>query len=155
MKRTHGYTVGGKARSIYSIWADMRQRCRNPSHHAYARYGGRGITVCDRWSAFENFLNDMGERPTPQHSIDRVDNDKGYFPENCRWATWKEQNMNRRLYQLATNNRSGLTGVVPRFSKRKGREFKKWYAFGKRETLYIGPDLFEAACARKSWELHQ
>jgi len=153
MKRTHGYTVGYKASAIYAVWADMRQRCKTPTHHAFAGYGGRGIKVCERWESFQNFLDDMGERPTPQHSLDRINNNGDYAPENCRWATWSEQNKNKRPYQLAKNNISGLTGVVARYS-RKG-VFKKWYAYGKRETLYIGPDFFEACCARKSWENRQ
>jgi len=75
----------------------MKTRCENPACAAYARYGGRGITVCARWrDSFEAFLADVGPRPSPRHSIDRKDNDKGYEPGNCRWATPSEQNANQR-----------------------------------------------------------
>lgn len=79
--------------ATYSSWHAMRQRCTNPRHRAYPRYGGRGIVVCERWRSFKNFLADMGERP-PGRTLDRRDNDGPYAPWNCRWATAKEQNRN-------------------------------------------------------------
>lgn len=81
----------------YSAWSHMVQRCTNPSSKSYKHYGARGITVCERWrTSFVDFLADMGKRPTNEHSLDRIDNDQGYEPGNCRWATIHTQNTNKR-----------------------------------------------------------
>lgn len=79
----------------YNAWAAMRMRCENKNATYYARYGGRGITVCDRWKSFKAFLADMGEKPPGKSSLDRIDNEGGYEPGNCRWATTKQQIRNR------------------------------------------------------------
>lgn len=78
----------------YRAWSDMLTRVRNPRFKDWKLYGGRGITVCNRWLAFSNFFADMGEKPTPKHSLDRKDSDGNYEPGNCRWATAKEQARN-------------------------------------------------------------
>lgn len=91
------------------IWSQMRQRCSRPTHHAWHLYGGRGIKVCERWLKFENFLADMGPRPSPDLSVDRRDPNGDYEPSNCRWATWKEQNRNRRNNRLITHQGTTLT----------------------------------------------
>ena len=86
----------------HNIWCHMRRRCNNPKTHCYHRYGGRGITICDRWNnSFANFYEDMGKSPEGT-SIERIDNNSGYFKENCKWATKTEQSNNRRTTHLET-----------------------------------------------------
>lgn len=90
----HGHTSHTGKSSTYRSWRSMVQRCIYPKDIGYHRYGGRGITVCEQWRKFENFLADMGERPKGK-TLDRINNDGDYEPGNCRWATPKEQNANR------------------------------------------------------------
>jgi hypothetical protein len=90
-------THGLSKHPLYKTWKSMKERCYNPNIKRYKDYGGRGIKVCDRWlSSFENFLIDMGEKPTSQHSIDRIDVNGNYEPNNCKWATSTEQRINQR-----------------------------------------------------------
>lgn len=104
----------------YNNWRGMRERCSNKNHDHYSRYGGRGIKVCDRWSNFYNFYEDMGQKPTPKHSLDRIDNNGNYEPSNCRWATQKEQLRNSSRVKLHTIDgvEDTITGHISRATDR-------------------------------------
>jgi len=92
-------THGGSGTTLHRIWKSMRERCNNKNNKRYYRYGGRGILICERWWEFDAFRHDMGECP-PGLTIDRINNDKGYSKENCRWATRLEQGQNRSSVKL-------------------------------------------------------
>jgi hypothetical protein len=109
-KREHGET-GARTTPEYRTWKAMRERCHSPNHAMFANYGARGITVCERWGCFENFLADMGRKPSPTHSIDRINNDGNYEPGNCRWATAEEQSRNRRnVYAITIDGKTATLG---------------------------------------------
>ncbi len=96
---------------LYSTWVNMKHRCTSPRNPCWHRYGGRGITVCDSWfNSFETFVNDVGPKPSPKHSLDRINNELGYCPENCRWATRTEQ-MNNKSRSVYVEYKGALVSV--------------------------------------------
>lgn len=106
----HGHAnsdTGGRPSPTYRGWRAMRQRCEDVNNNAYMDYGGRGITICERWKIFSNFLADMGERPKGR-TLDRIDVDGNYEPGNCRWATWPEQALNKR----ARVKHANILGII-------------------------------------------
>lgn len=93
----------------YRAWVCMKSRCKYVNNLMYSSWAGRGITVCDRWAnSFENFFEDMGEKPSPKHSLDRINNDGNYEPSNCRWATSKEQAANKRYNPKTKLSQNGI-----------------------------------------------
>lgn len=110
----HGHAQVGKTSPEYRAWTGMLKRTTNPNDKAFPNYGGRGITINDDWKvSFISFLADVGPRPSPAHTIDRIDNNKGYFAANVRWATKKEQSRNRRLRPLTID---GVTRLLCEWS---------------------------------------
>ncbi len=126
MSLKHGHSQRGKMTSTYHSWQDMILRCTSVNSKDYKNYGGRGIEVCEHWEKFENFLDDMGKPPTKNHSLDRIDNNKGYCKSNCRWATRKEQARNRRNNNLVTH--LGTTQCLAKWSEETGVSWETLYA---------------------------
>lgn len=108
---------GSHETRIYGRWEGMIQRCTNPKATGYSNYGGRGITVCERWRDFRNFLADMGE-PPPRMTLERIDNNGDYCPENCRWGTHKQQHNNKRVNHRITYN--GETATMKQMAEKYG-----------------------------------
>ena len=147
---TRGVRHGARYTRTYSIWCNMKSRCNNPNFKDAIYYSQKGITYDSRWEKFDGFLEDMGECPAGMQ-IDRIDSNRGYYRENCRWVTTIEQARNSEK-PLGT---SGIRGV--KLHKGSRPHFWSWEVYtdtsqGKRLHLYSGKDFFLACCARKSWE---
>lgn len=123
--RTRFTKHGGRRTREYAIWLLMRDRCNNGNNPKYAYYGGRGIAVCPRWDDFSAFLADMGSRPTPAHTLDRVDTNGDYSPANCRWATRKEQSRNRGITKRYERN--GETKSLGEWAELVGKPYMVVY----------------------------
>lgn len=119
-RETHGHSKLRRITSEYSAWTGMKGRCENVKHKQFECYGGRGITICERWrKSFENFILDMGAKPHPSLSLDRIDNNGNYEPLNCRWATRTQQANNNRLCVYVTIGNDTLT--ISQWSKKFNR----------------------------------
>jgi hypothetical protein len=116
--RKHGYCCDSERTLEYRSWTSMRDRCNNNCCKEYSDYGGRGISVCSRWSDFVNFLEDMGPRPSVKYSINRIDNNGNYEPNNCHWATRAEQSRNHRRNRVLTID--GVSMVLADWAKKIG-----------------------------------
>lgn len=116
-KSSHGHASRKKRSREHVTWDAMIQRCRNVNHPAFHHYGERGITVCERWTFFSNFLSDMGSKP-PGMTLERIDNDGNYEPSNCRWATHTENCRNRRTCRVIIHEGERLT--ITEWAKRAG-----------------------------------
>lgn len=124
-RATHGQAVRGRVTRLYRTWLRMHQRCSNPNTVGWANYGGRGILVCVEWFDFCRFAADMGDPPSPKHSLDRKNNDLGYTKHNCRWATKVEQDNNRSSNRRFTFQ--GRTMTVKQWADETGLKYATLY----------------------------
>jgi hypothetical protein len=143
----HGHRKHDGTSREYETWCGIISRCESETDTNYHNYGARGIKVCDRWrNSFDNFLLDMGKRPSPKHSIDRIDVNGNYEPSNCRWATKEIQMQNRRMLK---NNTTGVSGV---YLSKEGKYKAQINAYGKRIYLGTFDTLEEAKATRQKAE---
>lgn len=126
----HGHSIRDNTQSEtpeYRTWTNMKTRCYNVKNKSYSRYGGRGITICDRWRfSFVNFIEDMGKKPSLKHSLDRINNDKGYCKENCYWATIKQQANNTSTNKYITFR--GKTQTLRQWTDELGLKYTNIHA---------------------------
>lgn len=144
----HGHNTLKGSSTEYNSWHKMKQRCLNPNDKRYHDYGGRGIKICEHWMDFDNFLEDMGKKPSPKHTIDRIDVNGDYEPSNCRWSDDFEQQANTRTPK---NNKTGVKGVS--FDKSRRKYLAQMMYRGKRVLFERYDTLEEAKEARRQAEL--
>lgn len=121
----------------YDSWIEMRRRCRRKNHPCQKSYAAFGITVCERWQVYDKFIADMGEKPTSCHTLERINNDRGYEPSNCRWATKAEQNRNRRFCRYFTID--GVTKCLAEWVREHGACYRT-----AAERLQRGDNILQA-----------
>lgn len=138
----HGYPA--RKHPLYATWAHMLARCYNRENDAYVNYGARGIVVTPRWHEFANFANDMGLKPSPELTLERVDNSRGYEPDNCVWASRTDQCWNRRTFANNTTGARGVVKIGSRYQARFDYE-KKRYEIGRFDSVE------EASSAREAF----
>jgi hypothetical protein len=148
VRTTHGHSRAGRRNPAYSAWCSMRTRCDCKNNKSYEHYGARGIRYCPRWEKYENFLEDMGERP-PGTSLDRIDNSQGYEPGNCRWADATEQNRNRRnvLRAVYLEKEEKIVELCERLGLSAEAFRARWNSAGRPNDV---TDLISAALRQKA-----
>ena len=123
----------------YKLWDSMKSRCYNPKSPSYKNYGAKGITVCERWrTSYDNFIEDMGHRHTPKHQLDRIDNNKGYEPGNCKWSTPKENNLNRtnNIIVMFNGSKRVLSDVAEELGISVNTIYARYYRGDRDEKLF-------------------
>lgn len=163
-QKTHGLSKLPEYKKEYKTWVSMRSRCLSKTDKDYAKYGGRGISICERWlKSFENFYADMGPKPSPSHSIDRIEVDGNYEPGNCRWATYTTQNRNQRrstkiqykgeiMPLLEVCEATGITEGSLRARLKKGESVEEAIAHA-RQTPNHGCKRLSISYVGKSWSV--
>jgi hypothetical protein len=139
-RKTHGMSRTPE----FNIWTGIRKRCMNPRYREYHLYGGKGVTIAERWGDFSNFYADMGPRPSPYHSIDRIESNGNYEPGNCRWATDAEQSLNTSRVHKVTYN--GQQMSVRAFAAAIGKNYQTVYKWLVRKGLPMDEALKKLSC---------
>jgi hypothetical protein len=137
------YSINYNLRNERQAWRHMLNRCNDPKHHAFDRYGGRGIKVCDRWSDYDNFLADMGQRPYRKAELDRIDNNSGYRKDNCRWTNHTTNMRNRRNVTMTME-----TARLIRAAKKRGKRTQRAIA----KAFGISPQQCSVIIQGKIWK---
>jgi hypothetical protein len=145
LKTTHGGSHRGKHTPEYKTWAGMKKRCYDENNNTFINYGGKGVKMCERWlESFDNFLADMGRKPSPKHSIDRLDSSGDYSPENCRWATQQQQANNKSSNRVISYK--GQSKTIAQWSRVLNMKYAALY--GRFERGWSVERALEVTCGR-------